>query len=212
MKKSILICMCIVLCLLAAGCTNSSTSTVDEANAVATQEPEATSDVPTLPPDEAIVESPKDYQYAQLASSSGNLTLDYPSTWTQIPGTSTICFVEPVAQGDSPARFTFTKKTLEIAPTPDKKKSQLAAFVRRVIQDYDSYELSPLSTDGSFLGDNGTYYVTYTVQSKGVTLKGYVIMATRDKSLYVYHFRVSLNDYESFYSVMTRIRDSITLN
>lgn len=217
MKKSILLWMCLVLCLLAAGCSTSSDSSGDgaaAANADATQEPGTADDVPTLPPDEEIVDeiAPANYQYAQLSSSSGNLTLEYPSHWTRIPGVSTICFVEPVTDGDTPARFTFTKKTLDSAPDSSKKTSQLASFVKRVVADYNSYEVSPLSTDGSFMGDKSAYYVTYTVQKDGITLKGYVIMATKDKTLYVYHFRANVTDYEAFNSVMTRIRDSITLN
>jgi hypothetical protein len=139
------------------------------------------------------------------------VSLDYPSHWTRIPGTNTVCFVEPVPEGSTPARFTLTKKALESAPNSDKKTSQLAAFVRRVVQDYDSYEVSPLNTNGSFLGDKSAYYVTYTVQKAGVTLKGYVIMATKDKALYVFHFRSNVNDYEAFNSVMARIRDSISM-
>lgn len=216
MKKSILFWMCVVLCLLAAGCSNSPETNGDgaaEGNAV-TEEPATIDDVPTLPPDEALVNeiAPADYRYEQLSSNSGNLTLDYPSHWTRTPGTSTVCFAEPVPEGKAPARFTLTKKTLDASPNSDKKTSQLASFVKRVVQDFDSYEISPLSTNGSFLGDKAAYYVTYTVQKEGVTLKGYVIMATKDKTLYVFHFRSNVTEYEAFNPVMTRIRDSITLN
>lgn len=216
MKKSILIWMCIILCLLAAGCANSSvTGGGKKAEAAdATQEPQAADDVPTLPPDEAIktVLAPADYEYAHLSSESGKFALDYPVHWTQIPGTNTICFVAPDGAEGVVARFAFTKKTLEKAPDPNKKTSELASFVKRVVAGFDSYEYSPLNTDGSFLGDKSAYYVTYTVQKDGATFKGYVIMATRDKTLYVYHFRANIVDYEAYNPVMTRIRDSIRQN
>lgn len=211
MKKYIIWGMCLVLCLLAVGCSDSGGDETT-ANALETEGPQMVEVVPTMPPDEAVSDAlaPTDYQYAQLTSAGGGLSLDYPATWSQIPGTNTICFVESTT-AENPARFTLTRKTLSSTPDSDKKTSQLASFVKRVVADYDSYELSPLGTDGSFLGDKGAYYVTYTVPKDGITLKGYVIMATREKALYVYHFRVNVNDYEAFQSVMSQIRDSIAI-
>ncbi len=211
-KKCILMWMCVILCLLAVGCSKTADpSESGAADAAATQEP--ADGPPTLPPDEEVTDAiaPADYQYQELTSEGGGLTLVYPSHWSRIPGTSTVCFVEPVAESDGPARFTLTKKTLDSTPDADKKKSQLAAFVKLVVADYSSYEVSPLNTDGSFMGDKSAYYITYTVQKDGLTLKGYVIMATKGKTMYVYHFRSNVTTYESFSSVMTRIRDSITV-
>jgi hypothetical protein len=211
-KKCILLWMCVFLCLLAAGCSKTAdTGESGAADASATQAPADGS--PTLPPDEEVADAiaPADYQYQALASEGGGLTLEYPSQWSRIPGTNTVCFVEPIAESDGPARFTLTKKTLDSTPNADQRKSQLAAFLKRVVADYSSYEYSPVSTDGSFMGDKGAYYITYTVQKDGLTLKGYIIMATKGKDLYAFHFRSNVNTYESFNSVMTRIRDSITV-
>jgi hypothetical protein len=213
LKKGIFLGMCIVLSLFAAACTKGpEVDELAESPASAGEEIQA-EDAPTLPPDEEIVDAvaPASYRYEPLSLADGGLTMDYPAHWTRIPGTHTVCFVEPEAGEGLPARVTLTRKALSKAPDANKKTSHLAAFVKRMVQDFDSYEVSPLGTDGSFLGDKAAYWVTYTVQKEGVSLKGYVIMAAREKALFVYHFRTNITDYEAFQPVMIRVRDSVSI-
>jgi hypothetical protein len=215
LKRYLVILICLGLCLLAVGCAGTGGEPAREAEDAAdhTPEPAFVDDVPTLPPEEQIVQTlqPADFAYSILESADGNLSLEYPSHWLRIPGARTICYSDAGDDGSIPARFTLTRKTLADAPNAERKSSQLASFLRAVVEGYDSVEVSDLSTDGDFMSDPGAYYATYTATKGDDAVKGYAILTAREKSLYVYHFRAPFAEYDAFSPVMKRIRDSVSM-
>ena len=148
--------------------------------------------------------------YETLTNDTYNLTMAYPSGWSQIPGRYTICFVENVADGQTPARIALTRKT--VSSTPDEKaiSKQMVSYLKALQTQYDTFEVGDLASDSTFVGQTG-YSTEYTAKKGEVSVKGYVIMAAIEKHLYAFHFSSSEAAYESYGEICMHLRDAVSI-
>lgn len=166
-----------------------------------TQTPEPTSVSPYL-----------NYSYSMLTDTAFGFVLNYPTTWTNLPGKYTICFQEPVSDGDFAARVAITSKKMAHKPDSDALLTQFKAFAKQVYQEYDAstFEFGSLQTNSTFMGQNAMS-IDYLAYSGDIEVQGYMCCCAIDYTIYVFHFCSSYNDYEDMQPVMTRMRDSVTL-
>jgi hypothetical protein len=81
----------------------------------ATEQPEPTP-VPTAPPVPTPSPSPvpcveiQDYQYSKISNQVLDIAFEYPSHWVNVPGNITICYVQPVNEGEAAARVAVSVK------------------------------------------------------------------------------------------------------
>lgn len=166
-----------------------------------TQTPEPTAPSPYM-----------NYNYSMLTDTAFGFVLNYPTTWTNLPGKYTVCFQEPVADGDFAARVAVTSKKLPHKPDSDTLLKQFQAFAKQVYATYDpsTFEFGDLKTNVSFMGNRGMA-IGYLAYSGDTEIQGYMCCCAIDYTIYVFHFCSSYNDYEDMLPVLTRIRDSVTL-
>lgn len=237
-KTAALMLVCILLTAMLAGCSNDRTPVADEevsanflpdSTAAATEDASATPE-PTLPAAIDIpLEGPQDlpledavlpnaapsfadYSYATLTDTSFGFVFAYPTTWRNLPGKYTVCFQEQPSDGDFPARVAVTSKTLAHKPDSDTVLSQFQAYAKLIYDQYDpnTFEFGELDSSTTFMGKQACA-ITYLAYSGDIEIQGYMCCCAIDYTLYVFHFCSSYSDYEAMGSVMTRMRDSVTL-
>lgn len=167
---------------------------------IAETTPEATP-VPFVPLSE--------YVYAEAVSSAISLRVYYPSHWTNLPGRYTICFQEPVEEGDVPARMAVTCKQLSDKPSSDRTARELGAFLSAIVNQYDSYKVGNLTEDASFMGKDAYSSVYEATQGEKV-IRGYVVMTSVGSALYGFHFCCEDKDYADMTIVLNRVRDGVS--
>lgn len=149
-----------------------------------------------------------EYTYATTGNATLGVRFAYPSHWEMTPGRRTICYEEPVAEGDIPARMAVSVKQLEDRADEDDMDSELSAFMRAVFTQYDSYEIGNLMTDTSFMGKTG-YSTIYRGYRGNQAVQGSVIMAAVGTKIYAFHFSADANDYDAMTQVMEYLRNSV---
>lgn len=152
------------------------------------------------------------YNYSMMTDTSFGYVLNYPSTWSNLPGKYTVCFQEPVSDGDFPARVAVSSKKMPHKPESDTILKQFQAFAKQIYSNYDpsTFEFGELKNNASFMGRNALA-IQYLAYSGDIEVKGYMCCCAIDYTIYVFHFCSSYNDYEDMLPVLTRIRDSVTL-
>ena len=93
-----------------------------------------------------------EYTYAVLTNDTLGVRFSYPSHWIQTPGRRTICYEEPVGEGDIPARMAVSVKQLDDRADGDELTRQLSSFVSAIFTQFDRYEIGNLITDVPFMG------------------------------------------------------------
>ena len=87
-----------------------------------------------------------------LTNDTLGVRFSYPSHWIQTPGRRTICYEEPVGEGDIPARMAVSVKQLDVRADGDELTRQLSSFVSAIFTQFDRYEIVKLITDVPFMG------------------------------------------------------------
>lgn len=166
-----------------------------------TQTPEPTAASPYL-----------SYNYSMLTDTAFGFVLNYPSTWSNLPGKYTVCFQEPVSDGDFPARVAVSSKKMPHKPDSDTILKQFQSFAKQIYGNYDpsTFEFGDLQSNASFMGQRAMA-ISYLAYSGDIEVKGYMCCCAIDYTIYVFHFCSSYNDYEDMLPVLTRIKDSVTL-
>lgn len=153
------------------------------------------------------------YTFEKLSDPSFGFVFEYPSEWENLPGKYTVCFREPVEEGDVPARVAVTKKTLAHTPNSSTLLKQFQSYFVEACSQYDPSTLelgSELNSEASFMGQKA-YEITYLAYSGETEVKGYMICCSIERSVYVFHFSSSYADYSAMSSLMTRMRDSVAV-
>ncbi len=153
------------------------------------------------------------YTYTTLSDTSFGFTLTYPTSWENLPGKYTVCFREVVEDGDVPARVAVTKKELAHKPKSSSTVlSQFQDYAEIIYNQYDSetFEFGELNSEATFMGETA-FEIDYLAYSGDIEVEGYMICCAVDSAIYVFHFSASREDFEALDSVMTRIRDSVTI-
>lgn len=179
----------------------------DEPAEEATDAPES-----TQTPEPTSVSPYLNYSYSMLTDTAFGFVLNYPTTWTNLPGKYTVCFQEPVSDGDFAARVAISSKKMAHKPDADTLLAQFKAFAKQVYQNYDpsTFEFGSLQTSSTFMGQKAMS-IGYLAYSGDIEVQGYMCCCAIDYTIYVFHFCSSYNDYEDMQPVMTRMRDSVTL-
>ncbi len=209
--KRMLSLMLVVLLVLLCGCGKNETPD-EEATATPSPSPAPTLE-PTPSPTPVPVVAIEDYQYYVVNNSTLAVSFKYPSHWINSPGTSTICYVEPVDAGDLAARLAVTSKVLSKKPETKEIKAQLAEFMALVAENSANYEEGELKDDVAIMDVEGIRQ-KYTARdaATGKNYTGYALICYVHpaRRLYLLHFTAPTEDYDSLSTVIDVIRDSMS--
>ena len=177
--------------------------TVNPTNAPADAVPFST---PTPQPNTHIA------SYSEIGGTGLGFKFSRPSDWVNIPGRSTVCYVQPLENGTVyPARVAVTMKKLPHKCTAEEAQNELVEYLKLLMTQYDekTFKVSKeMDTETKFMGKNGmsTTYLAYDGEQE---IQGYVILTYFERYVYVYHFLSAYEDYEAFSTAMRHMRDSV---
>lgn len=150
--------------------------------------------------------------YTEISNTGLGFKFSHPSDWDNIPGRSTVCFVQPLENGtEYPARVAVTMKKLPHKCGDETLQIELAEYVKVIRGQYDekTFEVSKeLDTSTKFMGKKG-YSATYLAYDGNQEIQGYIIATYFERYVFVYHFLSAYEDFEAFGPAMRRMRDSV---
>ena len=149
-----------------------------------------------------------EYTYAVLTNDTLGVRFSYPSHWIQTPGRRTICYEEPVGEGDIPARMAVSVKQLDDRADGDELTRQLSSFVSAIFTQFDRYEIGNLITDVPFMGKTA-YSTVYRGYKGDQVIRGTAIMASVGTKIYAFHFSCAADDYDDMETVMYYLRTHV---
>ena len=152
-----------------------------------------------------------EYTYAVLTNDTLGVRFSYPSHWIQTPGRRTICYEEPVGEGDIPARMAVSVKQLDDRADGDELTRQLSSFVSAIFTQFDRYEIGNLITDVPFMGKTA-YSTVYRGYKGDQVIRGTAIMAGVGTKIYAFHFSCDADDYDAMTTVMEYLRSHVEAN
>lgn len=152
-----------------------------------------------------------EYTYAVLTNDTLGVRFSYPSHWIQTPGRRTICYEEPVGEGDIPARMAVSVKQLDDRADGDELTRQLSSFVSAIFTQFDRYEIGNLITDVPFMGKT-VYSTVYRGYKGDQVIRGTAIMASVGTKIYAFHFSCDADDYDAMTTVMEYLRSHVEAN
>ena len=150
--------------------------------------------------------------YSSISGTGLGFKFDYPSDWVNMPGRSTVCYVQPLKEGTVyPARVAVTMKKLPHACNKAEAQNELVEYIKLLMTQYDEKTFKvdkQLDTETKFMGKAGmsSTYLAYDGEQE---IKGYVICTYFERYVYVYHFLCAYEDYDAFSPAMVRMRDSV---
>lgn len=149
------------------------------------------------------------YQYSALTDTSLGFTFNYPSHWENLPGVFSICFREKVEPDDYPARVSITAKRLVHTPDDQALREELTSFVRVIHKQYDAatFQAGTPRTDERFLGQPALSN-TYLAYSGEHEVKGYILGTSVGRTMYVFHFSATYEDYAAMENLMHYMANS----
>lgn len=165
--------------------------------------------VPTPAPTPVPVVDIDKYDYAKQTNKTLGVAFTYPAHWINDPGQSTISYVEPVEEGDIPARFAISVKKPKKAPDKDALKEEIQKLGDSIAADYLNFETVSTSKNGK-LGSASALSLVYTAEQDGTPIKGQILLTyvKSKKRIYALHFHCSEADYEAFQPVLKKIATS----
>ena len=151
--------------------------------------------------------------YAEVVGTGLGFRFSHPQGWQNIPGKSTVCFVQPMENGTVyPARVTVTMKKLSHSGSESRLQEQMVSFVEVLQEQYDkkTFEVDTnLDTETGFMGGKRSYATTYLAYDGDQEIKGYVAMTYFDKYVFCFHFQCAYEDYAAFEPAIRHMRDSV---
>ena len=174
--------------------------------------PAETQQTDELQPSPEPTQAAYSYTLTALTDASFGFVCAYPTGWRNLPGKYTVCFREEVEAGDFPARVAITKKTLAHTPKSSTVLSQFQSYAETIYAQYDpaTFEFGDLNSNAKFMGEQA-YEITYLAYSGDIEVKGYMICCNIGRSIYVFHFCASYDDYGAMEGMMKQVRDSVTI-
>jgi len=150
------------------------------------------------------------FNFSTMSDASLGFTFSYPSHWLNNPGVYTVCYRENVEPGDFPARVAVTRKKLTHTADSDGITEELKSYLKTIYKQYDAktFEVGSLNKSIQFMGQKG-YSTTYLAFSGETEVKGFVICCQIERTLYVFHFSASYDDYLSMESMMQYMCKSV---
>ena len=151
--------------------------------------------------------------YAEVVGTGLGFRFSHPQGWQNIPGKSTVCFVQPMENGTVyPARVTVTMKKLSHAGNETRLQEQMVSFIETLQDQYDkkTFEVDTnLDTTTGFMGGKRSYATTYLAYDGEQEIKGYIAMTYFDKYVFCFHFQCAYEDYAAFEPAIRHMRDSV---
>lgn len=153
--------------------------------------------------------------YTETAATGLGFRFSYPSGWTNLPGRSTVCFIQPVENGTVyPARVAVTMKKLAHKCNYDSNnehKSELADYIKNLMTQYDekTFKVNTTLDEETRFMDNRAISTTYLAYDGDQEIQGYVILTYFERYLFVFHFLCAYEDYAAFEPAMRHMRDSV---
>ena len=152
-------------------------------------------------------------RYTEIKAPGLGFRFSYPTGWVNIPGRSTVCYVQPLEDGTVyPARVAVTMKRMPHATSFKEARTQLGEYLKLLRSQYDSstFKVDTKHVDESskFMGKSsiGTTYLAYDGNQE---IKGYAVITYFERYLYVFHFLCAYNDFSSFEATIRYMRDSV---
>ena len=152
-----------------------------------------------------------EYTYAVISNDTLGVRFSYPSHWEQTPGRRTICYQEPVAEGDIPARMAVSVKQLSDRPNDDELTRQLSSFITAIFTQFDRYEIGNLITDVAFMGKSA-FSTIYRGYKGDQVIEGMAILTGVGTKIYAYHFSCAAEDYDAMAPVREYMRAHVEAN
>lgn len=161
--------------------------------------------------DVAIID-PANYQFSALTDTTLGFTFNYPTRWENLPGVFTVCFREPVESGKFPARVAVSAKKMVHTVEGSTLSNQLSKYMRTIYQMYDPNTFQPgtASTSGTFLG-RPALSNTYLAYYGDIEVKGFIIGTAVEKTIYVFHFCASYEDFTAMQGIIKYMVNSVEL-
>ena len=151
-------------------------------------------------------------EYSEVSAPGLGFRFSYPSDWVNLPGRSTVCYVQPLENGTVyPARVAVTMKRLPHATDYDEAKSELADYIRTLMTQYNQSTFkvnTKLDYDTKFMGKSAIA-TTYLAYDGNQEIIGYTIITYFERYLYVFHFLCAYEDYNAFQEAMVYMRNSV---
>lgn len=185
---------------------------------------------PSLEPAPAVTEEPKSEtvimpfatatpqpnvtvsSYSEISVEELGFKFSYPSSWNNIPGRSTVCYVQPLDNGTVyPARVAVTMKKLAHKCSAAEATKELAEYLKMLRTQYDEATFKvdkALNENEKFMG-NKAMSTTYLAYDGDQEIQGYVVLTYFERYLFCFHFLCAYEDYEAFQPAMVRMRDSV---
>ena len=222
LKRALALCLIALLMLSAAGCSQleqaAGTAGPTATPEAATAPPEPTAEptptpIPTPEPTPVPVVEIQDYQYQKVSNKSLNISFEYPSHWTNVPGNITICYVQPVNPGEAPARVAVSVKKVSKAINSDGIKKELNKLVDSISGGFQNFRHSTISKKTKLLNGNA-YSVMYHAELDGQPVKGFVILTFRSAKsrLVALHFYAPTDKYDDFQPVLKQAMETLKLS
>ena len=152
-------------------------------------------------------------QYTEISAPGLGFRFSYPTNWVNIPGRSTVCYVQPLENGTVyPARVAVTMKRMPHSTNMEEVQTELVEYFKVLQSQYDNstFKIDTQNVDVStkFMGKN-SISTTYLAYDGSQEIKGYVIATYFERYIYVFHFLCAYNDYSSFEATLRYMRDSV---
>ena len=156
--------------------------------------------------------NPDTFEFAALTNTTLGFVFNYPAAWENVPGVYTVCYRERVEPGDFPARVAISAKTMAHTPNTKTMTDQLTSYMHMVYRQYDSntFEIEDPNEEDSFLGKKATSE-TYLAYYGEIEVKGYVVGAAVDRTIYVFHFCCPYEDYDALETMMRYMARSVQI-
>jgi hypothetical protein len=184
----------------------------------ATEQPEPTAvptptPVPTPSPTPVPVVEIPDYKYQKVSNQSLDISFDYPSHWINMPGSITICYVQPVNEGEAAARVAVSVKKTNKNLDPEGIKKELNKLIDSIAGGYANFRHSTISKKVRLVGGNA-YSVVYEAELDGNAVKGFIIVTFKrtKKCLVAFHFSAPSDRYTDFQTVQAQVMGSIKIS
>lgn len=186
--------------------SDAETNGSDDSDTDTTPDPDMPFPTATPQPNTAVSE------YSEVSAPGLGFRFSYPSNWVNIPGRSTVCYVQPLEDGTVyPARVAVTMKRMPHTSDYEEAQTELANYLRTLMTQYDSSTFkvnTKLNYKTEFMG-KPAISTTYLAYDGNQEIKGYTIITYFERYLYVFHFLCAYDDYTAFGTAMKYMRDSV---
>lgn len=213
-KKTIWIMLLIMLCMILTACGDDETApgennSQQNVQAEATPTPRPTP-VPTATPFPRV--DPE--KYVMIWKSNPNRGINYmvPTHWEKgEEGERYVTYYEPVPQGETGFRVSFTNKKMSREMDSGRMRDELKDFIEQMKSVYtDFYSDGKISRDYYLVKFKG-FHSTYTyVDEYGEKIQGFVIMATYNKRIYCMNFSGPEARFESMTPIGNKMMEAMS--